>query len=132
MLDPDPPISPMATLYEVIGEVKLVPASQLGVGPNQPVGTPKPHESGRVPDREKIHVSERKCSSQVCRKSTKRSARSGRGQSLIPDRAIMLERSKTPKRARIPERTRTPKWTKTPDRSKTLMAQASHDMPRIA
>jgi hypothetical protein len=36
MLDPGPPGSPTTTLYEIVGEVELVPAAQLGVGPSQP------------------------------------------------------------------------------------------------
>ena len=39
MLYPGPPGSPTGTLYEVIGEVELVPASQAGAGPSQPAGT---------------------------------------------------------------------------------------------
>jgi hypothetical protein len=56
MLDPGPPGSPTATLYEVVGEVELVPATQTCDGPNQPAETPRPQESGRVPEREKTHV----------------------------------------------------------------------------
>lgn len=59
MLDPGPPGSPTATLYEVIGEVKLVLASQTGVGPSQLARTPKPPGSGNIPDREKTPVPER-------------------------------------------------------------------------
>jgi hypothetical protein len=53
MLDPDPPGSPTATLYEAVWEVELVPAAQTGAGPNQPAGTPRPQEYGKVPEREK-------------------------------------------------------------------------------
>jgi hypothetical protein len=49
MLNPGPPGSPTATLYEAIGEVELDPAAQTGVGPSQPVETPTPPESGRGP-----------------------------------------------------------------------------------
>ena len=49
MLDPGPPGSPSATLYEVIGEVELTPAAQTGARPSQPAETPKPHESGKDP-----------------------------------------------------------------------------------
>ena len=70
MLYPDPPRSPTGTLYEVIGEVELVPASQAGAGPNHPAGTSKPAESGRLPDQEKTHVPEQTRSSQVQRNST--------------------------------------------------------------
>jgi hypothetical protein len=42
MLDPGPPGSPTATLYEVVGEVELVPAAQTCAGPSQPTGTRKP------------------------------------------------------------------------------------------
>ena len=42
--------SPTGTLYEVIGEVELRPASQIAVGPNQPAKTSQPAESGRLPD----------------------------------------------------------------------------------
>ena len=41
MLYPGPPGSPTGTLYKVIGEVELVPASQAGTGPGQPARTPK-------------------------------------------------------------------------------------------
>ena len=108
MLDPGPPGSPTATLYEVVGEVELVPTSQAGDGPSQLAGTPRPQESGRVLNRGKTHVPERIRLSQVRRKSTERTATSGRGQSPNPDRARTPERSRTPERARIPERMRTP------------------------
>jgi hypothetical protein len=49
ILDPGPPGSPIATLYEAIAEVELVPAAQTCAGSNQPVGTPGPQESGRFP-----------------------------------------------------------------------------------
>ena len=88
MLDLGPPGLPTATLYEVVGEVELVPTAQAGVGPSQPVGTPRPQESRRVSDREKTHVPEQTRSSQVCRTSTERSARAGRGQSPNPDRCF--------------------------------------------
>jgi hypothetical protein len=39
MLDPGPPGSPTATLYEAVEEVELVPATQTGAGPNQPAET---------------------------------------------------------------------------------------------
>jgi hypothetical protein len=42
MLDPDPLGLPTATLYEVLGEVELVPAAQTSAEPSQPTGTPKP------------------------------------------------------------------------------------------
>ena len=125
MLYPGPPGSPTGTLYEVIGEVELVPASQTSVGPSQPAGTSQPAKSGRLPDREKTPVSERTRSSQVRKKSTERSARSGHGQSPNPNRGRALERSRTPKRARTPERMRTPHRTKTPDRGKAPVSQAS-------
>jgi hypothetical protein len=51
ILDPGPPGSPTATLYEAIAEVELVPAAQTCARPNQPAGTPGPQESGRVPER---------------------------------------------------------------------------------
>ena len=57
MLKPDPPRSPTTTLYEVVGEVELVPTAQTGVGPSQPPGIPKPQEFERVPNREKISFS---------------------------------------------------------------------------
>ena len=63
MLYPGPLGSPTDTLYEVIGEVKLVPASQAGAGPSQPAGTSKPTESRRNPDQEKTPVPERTRSS---------------------------------------------------------------------
>ena len=114
MLYPGPPRSPTGTLYEVIGEVELVPSSQAGAGPSQPTGTSKPPESGRIPDREKTPVPERTRSSQVRRKSTERSARSGRGQSLNPNRGRTLERSRIPERAQTPEMMRTLDWGKAP------------------
>ena len=76
MLDPGPPGSPTATLYEDIREVELVPTSQVGPGPSQLAGTPKPPGSRNVPEREKTPVPERTRSSQVRRKSTERCATS--------------------------------------------------------
>ena len=98
MLYPGPPGSPTGTLYEVIGEVELLPASQTGAGPSQPVGTSQPAESGKLPDREKTLVPERTRSSQVRRKSMEWSAQFGRGQSPNPDRGRASERSRTPER----------------------------------
>ena len=95
MLYLGPPGSPIGTLYEVIGEVELDPASQAGAGPNQPAGTSKPPESGRFPAREKTPVPEQTRSSQVRRKSTERSTRFGRGQSPNPDWGMTSERPKT-------------------------------------
>ena len=63
MLYPGPSGSPTGTLYEVIGEVELVPASQAGAGPSQPAGTSKLAESGRLPNREKTPVPKRTRSS---------------------------------------------------------------------
>ena len=117
MLYPGPPGSPTGTLYEVIGEVELVPASQAGAGPSQPARTSKPTESERNPDRKKTPVPERTRSSQVRRKSTKWSAKSGRGRTL--------EQSRTPERANTPERIRAPDRTKTLDRGKAPMSQVS-------
>jgi hypothetical protein len=68
MLDPGPPGSPTATLYEAVGEVELVSAAQTGVGPSQPAGTPRPQEFERDPNREETHVPEPTRSTQVCRK----------------------------------------------------------------
>ena len=65
MLYPGPPGSPTCMLYEVIGEVELVPASQVDAGPSQPTGTSKAPESGRFSDREKTPVPEWTRSSQV-------------------------------------------------------------------
>jgi len=45
MLDPGPPGSPNATLYEAIKEVELVFATQTGVGPSQPTRIPRSQES---------------------------------------------------------------------------------------
>ena len=56
MLDPGSLGSPTATLYEIIGKVELVPASQAGAGPSQPTRTMKPPKSKNVPDREKAPV----------------------------------------------------------------------------
>ena len=79
VLNPGPLGLPTATLYEVIEELELTPT--IGVGPNQPAGAPRPQESGRPLDPNKTHVLERTCSSQVRRKSTSHSARSGQGPS---------------------------------------------------
>jgi hypothetical protein len=125
VLYPGPPGSPTGTLYEVVGEVELVQASPAGAGPSQPAGTPPPPGSGRFPDREKIPVPQRTHSSQVRRKSTERSARSGRGQSPNPDRGRTSARSRTPERARTPARMRTPDRTKSPDRGKAPMSQVA-------
>ena len=119
VLYPGPPGSPSSTLYEVIGEVELVPTSLAGAGRSQPAGTSKPTKSRRNPDREKTPVPERTRLSQVRRKSTERSARSGRGQS--PN----LDRGRTSKRSRTPERARTPEKMKSPDRGKAPMSQVS-------
>ena len=59
MLYPGPTGFPTGTLYEVITEVELVPASQTGVGPSQPARISKRAESGRLPDREKTPMLER-------------------------------------------------------------------------
>ena len=48
VLYPGPPRSPTGILYEVIGEVELVPTFSAGVGPSQPGGTSHPTNSGRV------------------------------------------------------------------------------------
>ena len=125
IFDSCPPGLPTATLYEVVGEVKLVPMVQTCVGPNQLAGTLRPHESGKIPHREKIHVPEQTRSSQIHRKRTERSATLGRAQSpnllrgKTPKRSMTLERAMTPKRMRTPERTRTPYCGKAP------VAQAS-------
>ena len=120
MLYPGPLGSPTCTLYEVIGEVELVPASQAGAGPSQPARTSKPPESERILDREKTLVPEWIRWSQVRRKSTEQLARSGRGQSPNPDRGRTSERSRTPERARTPEMMRTLDRTKTLDRGKGI------------
>ena len=119
VLYPGPLGSPTCTLYEVIGEIELVPASQAGVGPSQPAGTSQPPESGRFSDREKSHVPEWTRSSQVRRKSTEQSTRSRRGQSPNPNRGRTSDHSRTPERAR------TPAMMRTPDRGKAPMSQAS-------
>jgi hypothetical protein len=123
ILDPGPPGSTTATLYEAIAEVEIVPAVQTGAGPSQLAGTSGPQESGRPPEQEKTLVPEPTRSTQVRRKSTERSARSSRGQS--PSGARPSTRSRTPERARTLDRTRTPKRAKIPDRGKAPMAQAS-------
>ena len=107
MLYPAPPGSPTGTLYEVIGEVELVPASQVGAGPSQQACISKVPKSGRVPNRDKSLVPERTRSSQARMNSTERSARSGRGQLPNPDKGRTPDRSKTPDRAMILERRRT-------------------------
>jgi hypothetical protein len=123
LLDPGPPGSPTATLYEAIAEVEIVPAAQTGAGPSQLAGTSGPQESRRVLERKKTHVPEPTRSTQVRRKNTERSTRSSRGQS--PGGARPSTRSRTPKRAKTPDRTKTPERAKTPDRGKAPMAQAS-------
>jgi hypothetical protein len=123
ILDPGPPRSPTATLYEAIAKVEIVPAVQTCVGPSQLAGTSRPQESGRVPKREPTPVPEPTRSTQVRRKSTERSARSSRGQT--PGGARLSTRSRTPERARTRDRTKTPERAKTPDRGKAPMAQAS-------
>jgi hypothetical protein len=123
ILDPGPPGSPTATLYEAIAEVEIVPAAQTGVGPNQLSGTSGAQESGRVPKREQTPIPELTRSTQVHRKSTERSARFSRGQS--PGGARPSTRSKTPERAKTPDRAKTSERAKTPDRGKAPMAQAS-------
>ena len=130
MLDPGPPGSPTATFYEVIGEVELTPATQTCVGPSQPVGTPRPQESGRVPDPEQTPVHQQARSSQVRRKCTERLARSRHGP--LPSQAMASKRSRMPKKVSIPERTRTLERTNTPDRGKALVPQASLPLLRIA
>ena len=125
MLYPGPPGSPMGMLYEVIGEVELVLASQAGAGPSQPAGTSKPPKSGRFPNREQTPVPEWTHSFHVRRKSIERSARSGRGQSPNPDRGRTSEWSRTPERAKTPKMMRIPDRTKTPDQGKAMMSQVS-------
>ena len=125
MLYSGPPGYPIGTLYEVIGEVELVPASQTGVGPSQPAETSQLAESGRFSDWEKTPVPERTRSSQIQRKSTERPAQSGRGQSPNPDRGRGSKLFKTPKKARTPKQMRTLDRTKTPDRGKSPVSEAS-------
>ena len=121
MLYLGPPGSPTGTLYEVIGEVELVHASQADVGLSQSGGTSKPTKSERIPDRKKSSIPKQTRSSQVCRKNTG-SVRSGRGQSPTPGRTS--ERSRTPERARTPIR-RTPVRVATTVRGKAPMSQTS-------
>ena len=64
----------METFYEVIRVIELVPASQAGVGPNQPAGTSKESKSGRIPDWENTLIPKYTRLSQARKKSTKRSA----------------------------------------------------------
>ena len=91
VLYPGPPGSPTGTLYEVIGQVELVSASQVGAGSNQPAGTFKPPKSGRFLDQENTPVPERTRSSQVRRNSTEWLAKFGRGQSPNLDQGRTLE-----------------------------------------
>ena len=72
MLYPGPRGSPTGTLYEVLGEVELIPASQAGAGPSRLAGTSKPVESERLPDQEKTPMPERTRSSQVHKKNMER------------------------------------------------------------
>ena len=59
MMDQSMPGSPTAEIYEVIGEVELVPTTQAIAGPNQAVGTSKQYEFNRVLDCEKAPELER-------------------------------------------------------------------------
>ena len=85
MTDSGLPGSPTGGVYEVVGEVELVSTAQATPGPSQAAGTSRPHESSRAPDREKIPELERVRSPPIRRKSTERSARSGRVQSPMPE-----------------------------------------------
>ena len=72
MIDLGFPGSPTTTLYEVIGEVELVPTSQTIVGPIQAERASKQQEFGKIPDREKTLVPKRVRSPPIRRKSTRR------------------------------------------------------------
>ena len=117
-----PPGSPTGTLYEVVGEVALLPTTLAGAGPSQSGGTSQPTSSGRAPERERSSAPERIRSSEVRMKSTGL-VRSGRGHSPTPGRTS--DRSRTLDRARTPVRRRMPERETTPDCGKAPMAQAS-------
>jgi hypothetical protein len=80
ILDPGPPGSPTATLYEAIAEVEIVSAAQASAKPSQPAGTFGLQESGKVSERPPTPVPEPTPSTQVRRKNTERFAKSSRGQ----------------------------------------------------
>ena len=71
------PGSPTGGVYEVVGEVELVPTAQATPGPSQAVGTSRQQESGRAPDHEKTPKPERVWSPPIRRKRTERSASQG-------------------------------------------------------
>ena len=58
-----PPGSPTGTLYEVVGEVALVPNPPSGAGPSQQGGASHPTSSDRAPERERSGAPERTRSS---------------------------------------------------------------------
>ena len=62
--------SPTKTLYEVVGEVVLVPTYPTGAGPSQPDGTSQPTSSRGAPDRERFSALEKTRLSQVRQKNT--------------------------------------------------------------
>ena len=107
------------TLYEVLGEVALLPTSPAEAGHSQLGGTSQPTSYGRVPTREGSGAPVRTRSSPVRRKNTE-SIRSGKGQSPAPKR--MLDRSSTPDRAMTTIRRRTSERERTLDRGKALRA----------
>ena len=119
-MDSGLPGSPIGGVYEVVGEVELVPAAQATPGPSQAAKTSRPQESGKALDRERTLELERIRSPPIRTKSTKCCARSGQVQSSMPERAPSQER------ARTPEKTKTPEWAKTPDRGKAPAVQVSH------
>ena len=114
MTDLGLPGSPTGEVYEVVGEVELVPTAKATPRPSQAVGTSRQQESGRAPDHERIPEPERVRSPPIRRKSTDRSARSWWVQSPMPETAQSQERTKTAERARTPEQAKTPDHGKAP------------------
>lgn len=107
ILDPGVSGSPTAAIYEVVGEVKLIPTSQTMAGPGQVAGTSRQQEPARDPERGKSPVLERTRSTPR-RKWTEPLARLKRVQSPIAERARTPKRAKTSKRTKTLDRGRAP------------------------
>ena len=108
--------SPTTTIYEVIGEVELVPTSQAIAGPSQAVGASKQHEFGRVPEREKTPVPKRARSPLIQRNSTE------------PFGEVMTGPTPDAGKGLTPKRARTPKRTKTANHGKAHIMQVSQPL----
>ena len=99
ILDPGVSGSPTAAIYEVVGEVELIPTSQTMAGPGQVAGTSRQKEPARDPERTR---------STPRRKWTEPLARLKRVQSPIAERARTPKRAKTSKRTKTLDRGRAP------------------------